>query len=75
MSGGQTPHPTGHGTAGVQRVPARNAIPADNAAAALESSARLDQAMAALSPRLRQVAEGIGDGKSYSEIGTTLGMP
>jgi hypothetical protein len=29
--------------------------------------------MLALSPRLRQLTEGIHDGKSYSEIGTTLG--
>jgi RNA polymerase sigma factor (sigma-70 family) len=58
----------------VQRIPARDAVPADDAAAALESSERLDQAMAVLSPRLRQVAEGIRDGKSYSEIGTTLGI-
>ena len=30
--------------------------------------------MCALSPRLRLVAEGIRDGRSYSEIGTTLGI-
>jgi FixJ family two-component response regulator len=30
--------------------------------------------MAKLSPRLRQVAEGIRDGKSYSEIGAPLGI-
>ena len=42
--------------------------------AALESSERLELAMRSLSPRLRLVAEGIRDGKSYSEIGTTLGV-
>ena len=30
--------------------------------------------MSALSPRLRLVAEGIRDGKSYSEIGSSLGI-
>ena len=30
--------------------------------------------MSGLSPRLRQVAVGIRDGKSYSEIGTSLGI-
>lgn len=30
--------------------------------------------MNTLSPRLRQIAEGIRDGKSYSEIGTSLGI-
>jgi len=30
--------------------------------------------MSSLSPRLRQVAEGIRDGRSYSEIGTALGI-
>lgn len=56
----------------IQQVPAPNVL-ADQAAA-LESNERLEQAMTNLSPRLRQVAEGIRDGKSYSEIGTTLGI-
>ena len=57
----------------VQQIPARDTPPVD-LAAALESSEWLEQAMSGLSPRLRQVAEGIRDGKSYSEIGTTLGI-
>jgi RNA polymerase sigma factor (sigma-70 family) len=57
----------------VQQVPARD-IPLADHAAALESAKRLEQAMTTLSPRLRLVAEGIRDGKSYSEIGTTLGI-
>ena len=56
----------------IQQVPSPNAL--TDQAAALESSERLEQAMSGLSPRLRQVAEGIRDGKSYSEIGTTLGI-
>jgi RNA polymerase sigma factor (sigma-70 family) len=56
----------------VQQVPAHDLPPADHAAAALESGKRLEMAMSTLSPRLRQVAEGIRDGKSYSEIGTSL---
>jgi RNA polymerase sigma factor (sigma-70 family) len=58
----------------VQRVPARDAPMGDQAVAALESGKRLEMAMATLSPRLRLVAEGIRDGKSYSEIGITLGV-
>ena len=57
----------------VQQVPARD-IPLADHAAALESAKRLEQAMTTLSPRLRLVAEGIRDGKSYSEIGSTLGI-
>ncbi len=57
----------------VQQVPARER-PLVDLAAARESGKRLEQAMLALSPRLRQVAEGIRDGKSYSEIGETLGI-
>jgi RNA polymerase sigma factor (sigma-70 family) len=56
----------------IQQVPAVNAL--TNQAAILESSKRLEQAMSGLSPRLRQVAEGIRDGRSYTEIGTTLGI-
>ena len=41
---------------------------------ARESSKRLNLALAALTPRLRQVAEGIRDGKSYSQIGADLGV-
>ncbi len=57
----------------IQQVPAHVRPLADHAAA-LESGKRLEQAMATLSPRLLQVAEGIRDGKSYSEIGETLGI-
>jgi RNA polymerase sigma factor (sigma-70 family) len=57
----------------VQQVPARDRQLADHAAA-LESGKRLEMAMYTLSPRLRLVAEGIRDGRSYSEIGTTLGI-
>ncbi len=57
----------------IQQIPARDRPLADHAAA-LESGKRLELAMSHLSPRLRQVAEGIRDGKSYSEIGTTLGI-
>lgn len=39
-----------------------------------ESRERLEIAMSGLSPRLRVVAEGIRDGKSYSEIGSSLGI-
>jgi RNA polymerase sigma factor (sigma-70 family) len=56
----------------IQQVPAPNIL--TEQAAALESSERLEQAMGGLSPRLRLVAECIRDGKSYSEIGTTLGI-
>lgn len=56
-----------------QQIPGRDMPLADHAAA-LESGKRLEQAMANLSPRLRQVAEGIRDGKSYSEIGNSLGI-
>lgn len=58
----------------VQQVEAPDFPLADRAAAALESDKRLEMAMSNLSPRLRQVAEGIRDGKSYSEIGITLGI-
>jgi len=43
-------------------------------AAMLESARHLEQAMATLSLRLRQVTEGIRDGKSYREIGASLGI-
>jgi RNA polymerase sigma factor (sigma-70 family) len=56
----------------IQQVPAPNDL--TDQAAALESGKRLEQAMANLSPRLRKVAEGIRDGKSYSEIGNSLGI-
>jgi RNA polymerase sigma factor (sigma-70 family) len=55
----------------IQQVPARDRPLADHAAA-LESGKRLEMAMNTLSPRLRLVAEGIRDGKSYSEIGSAL---
>ncbi len=57
----------------IHQVPARDRPLADQAAA-LESGKRLEEAMANLSPRLRQVAEGIRDGKSYTEIGAALGI-
>ena len=56
----------------IQQIAGPNVL--TDQAAALESSERLEQAMGGLSPRLRLVAEGIRDGKSYSEIGTTLGI-
>ncbi|MDP3848914.1 MAG: sigma-70 family RNA polymerase sigma factor [Luteolibacter sp.] len=58
----------------VQQVEAPDFPLADRAAAALESGKRLELAMESLSPRLRLVAEGIRDGKSYSEIGSMLGV-
>jgi RNA polymerase sigma factor (sigma-70 family) len=57
----------------VEQIPAGNA-PVFDEAAALESSERLNRALAVLTPRLRQVAEGIRDGRSYSEIGASLGV-
>jgi RNA polymerase sigma factor (sigma-70 family) len=58
----------------VQQIPDRSTSMADHAAAALESGKRLKMAMSTLSPRLLLVVEGIRDGRSYSEIGTTLGV-
>ncbi len=58
----------------IQAVPALNEKSADQHAATLESGKRLEQALSTVSPRLRQVAEGIRDGKSYSEIGASLGI-
>ncbi len=58
----------------VQQVEAPDFPLANHAAAALESGKRLELAMESLSPRLRLVAEGIRDGKSYSEIGSMLGV-
>jgi RNA polymerase sigma factor (sigma-70 family) len=58
----------------IQQVESPNAPPANHAAAALESGRRLEMAMESLSPRLRLVAEGIRDGKSYREIGSMLGV-
>jgi DNA-directed RNA polymerase specialized sigma24 family protein len=57
-----------------QQIEAPDFPLADRAAAALESGKRLEIAMESLSPRLRLVAEGIRDGKSYSEIGSMLGV-
>lgn len=57
----------------IHQIPGRDR-PLTDHAAALESGKRLEQAMANLSPRLRQVAEGLSVGKSYSEIGVTLGI-
>lgn len=57
----------------VERIPAGNVPVADDAAAG-ESRERLNRALAGLTPRLRQVAEGIRDGKSYSQIGADLGI-
>lgn len=57
----------------IQQVPARDRPLADHAAA-LESGKRLEMAMSTLTPRLRLVAEGIRDGRSYTEIGATLGI-
>jgi DNA-directed RNA polymerase specialized sigma24 family protein len=51
----------------------RGVTPPDHAAIH-ESRERLEIAMSGLSPRLRVVAEGIRDGKSYSEIGSSLGI-
>jgi len=58
----------------VQQVAAWDTPLAVHAAAALESAKRLEMALSTLSPRLRLVAGGIRDGKSYSEIGTELGV-
>jgi RNA polymerase sigma factor (sigma-70 family) len=58
----------------IQAVPALNEKQADQHAAALESGKRLEQALSTLTPRLRRVVEGIRDGKSYSEIGASLGI-
>lgn len=58
----------------VQQIEAPDFPLANHAAAALESGRRLQLAMECLSPRLRLVAEGIRDGKSYSEIGSMLGV-
>jgi RNA polymerase sigma factor (sigma-70 family) len=57
----------------IQQVPAQGASLPD-LAAALESRKRLETAISSLSPRLRKVAEGIRDGKSYTEIGASLGI-
>lgn len=50
------------------------AKPVEQDAAALESWKCLEEAMTTLSSRMRQVTEGIRDGKSYSEIGASLGI-
>jgi len=58
----------------VLAVATPNAKPVDQDAAALESWKRLEEAMTELSPRMRKVTEGIRDGMSYSEIGSSLGI-
>jgi DNA-directed RNA polymerase sigma subunit (sigma70/sigma32) len=58
----------------IERIPAFHSRDVNDAAAGRESDKRLALAMEALSPRLRLVAEGIGAGKSYSEIGADLGI-
>lgn len=58
----------------IATIPDLEAKDVPEAAAALESDTRLAQAMKSLTPRLRLVAEGIGAGKSYSEIGADLGI-
>ncbi len=63
-----------HPEARVQQIQDAAFPLAYEAAAALESAERLKLAMSGLSPRLRHVAEGIRDGKSYSEIGESLGI-
>jgi len=55
-------------------IPALNSCNVNDAAAGMESDKRLALAMQVLSPRLRIVAEGVGAGKSYSEIGASLGI-
>ncbi len=57
----------------IQLVPAQGVALPDRVAA-LESGKRLEMAICSLPPRLRQVAEGIRDGKSYTEIGNSLGI-
>ncbi len=57
----------------VHGIPSPVSPPADHAAIH-ESRERLEHAMSGLSPRLHVVAEGIRDGKSYSEIGSSLGI-
>ncbi len=58
----------------IERIPADQSREVNDAAASRESEKRLALAMETLSPRLRLVAEGIGNGKSYSEIGAGLGI-
>jgi len=58
----------------IQRVPAAGEPLADHSVAAGESRQRLQHAVANLPPRMRVVAEGIRDGKSFSEIGAALGV-
>lgn len=59
--------------AAIQAIPSPVSPPLE-LAAILESRDRLTAAMNDLSPRLRLVAEGIRDGKSYSEIGASMGI-
>jgi RNA polymerase sigma factor (sigma-70 family) len=58
----------------INQIPNSETPGVEQAAAMSESRNRLEQAMLTLSPRLRLVAEGIRDGKSFSEIGTALGV-
>jgi RNA polymerase sigma factor (sigma-70 family) len=58
----------------IHRIPDPHVRDVNDAAACRESDEKLALAIETLSPRLRVVAEGIGAGKSYSEIGAELGI-
>lgn len=65
---------TGEGMRRVQNHPDPAAPHPAQEAGAQDSSRLLAEALGALTPRLRIVAEGLRDGKSYSEIGSALGI-
>jgi RNA polymerase sigma factor (sigma-70 family) len=70
------PIPSGSATtaeARIHGIPSPASPPADHAAIH-ESRERLEIAMNGLPTRLRTVSEGIRDGKSYTEIGNSLGI-